>query len=51
MVLLVLDDKNLEKNWRENDKKLIVNLNRLERERERERESSFLKTFEIVNNT
>ena len=34
MVLLVLDDKNLENNWRENDKKLIVILDRLKRERE-----------------
>ena len=33
MVLLVLDDKNLEKNWSENDKKLIVNLDRSKRER------------------
>ena len=32
MVLPVLDDKNLEKNWRENDKKLIVNLDRSKRE-------------------
>ena len=33
MVLPVLDDKNLEKNWSENDKKLIVNLDRSKRER------------------
>ena len=33
MVLLVLDDKNLEKNLRENDKKLIVNLDWSKRER------------------
>ena len=33
MVLLVLDDKNLEKNLKENDKKLIVNLDWSKRER------------------
>ena len=33
MVLPVLDDKNLEKNWSENDKKLIMNLDRSKRER------------------
>ena len=33
MVLLVLDDKNLEKNLRENDKKLIVNLDWSKREK------------------
>ena len=36
MVLPVLDDKNLEKTLRENDKNLTLNLDRLKRERERE---------------
>ena len=34
-VLPVLDDKNLEKDLRENDKKLALNLDRSKRERER----------------
>ena len=33
MVFPVLADKKLEKNWRENDKKLIMNLDRLKRVR------------------
>ena len=35
MVLPVLEDKNLEKKMRENDKKLTLNLDRSKRERER----------------
>ena len=46
MVLSVLEDKNFEENLRENDKKLIGNLDRSKRVRK-----AFLKTFEIVKNT
>ena len=35
MVLPVLEDKNLEKKMRENDKKLTLNLDQLKRERKR----------------
>ena len=45
MVLSVLEDKNFEENLRENDKKLIGNLDRSKRVRK-----AFLKTFEIVKN-
>ena len=46
MVLPVLEDKNLEENLRENDKKLMLNLDRSKRVRK-----AILKTFEIVKNT
>ena len=46
IVLPVLEDKNLEENLRENDKKLMLNLDWLKRVRK-----AFLKTFEIVKNT
>ena len=46
MVSPVLEDKNLEENLRENDKKLMLNLDQLKRVRK-----AFLKTFEIVKNT
>ena len=45
MVLPVLDDKNLEKNWRENNKKIDSESGSV-----KERRKSFLKTFEIVKN-
>ena len=46
MVLPMLEDKNLEENLRENDKKLMLNLDRSKRVRK-----TILKTFEIVKNT
>ena len=46
MVLPVLEDKNLEENLGENDKKLMLNLDRSKRVRK-----AILKTFEIVKNT
>ena len=41
MVLPAQEDKNLEENSRESDKKIGLNLDRSKRERERERESAF----------
>ena len=47
MVLPAQEDKNLEENSRESDKKIGLNLDRSkrERERERERESAFWKVL------
>ena len=47
MVLPAQEDKNLEENSRESDKKIGLNLDRSKRERERERERKcLLKSFE-----
>ena len=45
MVLPAQEDKNLEENSRESDKKIGLNLDRSKRERERERESAFWKVL------